>query len=58
MAAVPCECCDGKLSPAEFTEGRDPAEAREWFTRRNGDRDGFVSRKEFLAAIRGGAPGS
>ena len=39
---------DGKLSHAEFSAGREPADAKTWFTRRDADRDGFVSRDEYL----------
>ena len=39
---------DGKLSLAEFSVGRKPAEAAKWFERRDVDRDGFISREEFL----------
>ena len=39
---------DGKLSLAEFSVGRKPAEAAKWFERRDVDKDGFISREEFL----------
>ncbi|HWN96443.1 MAG TPA: EF-hand domain-containing protein [Methylomirabilota bacterium] len=39
---------DGKLSLAEFSVGRKPAEAAKWFERRDADHDGFISREEFL----------
>jgi arylsulfatase A-like enzyme len=39
---------DGKLSKAEFSANREPAEAQAWFTRRDVDSDGFVSREEFV----------
>jgi hypothetical protein len=39
---------DGKLTLAEFSVGRKPAEAAKWFERRDADRDGFISRGEFL----------
>ena len=38
---------DGKLTLAEFSGARKPAEAAEWFQRRDTDRDGFLSREEF-----------
>jgi hypothetical protein len=39
---------DGKLSLAEFSVGRKPAEAAKWFERRDVNHDGFLSREEFL----------
>jgi hypothetical protein len=39
---------DGKLTLAEFSVGRKPAEAAKWFERRDADHDGFISRPEFL----------
>ncbi len=39
---------DGKLSLAEFSVGRKPAEAAKWFERRDANHDGFISREEFL----------
>ena len=39
---------DGKLSLAEFSVGRKPAEAAKWFERRDVNHDGFISREEFL----------
>ena len=39
---------DGKLSLAEFSVGRKPAEAAKWFERRDANKDGFISREEFL----------
>lgn len=39
---------DGKLTLAEFSGARKPAEAAKWFERRDVDKDGFISREEFL----------
>ena len=39
---------DGKLSPVEFSGARKPAEAAKWFERRDVNKDGFISREEFL----------
>lgn len=39
---------DGKLSKAEFSVNRDPADADRWFKLRDVNEDGFVSREEFL----------
>ena len=39
---------DGRLSRAEFSAGREPADAATWFDLRDVDADGFVSRDEFL----------
>ena len=39
---------DDKLSLAEFSTGRKPAEAAKWFERRDVNHDGFISREEFL----------
>jgi hypothetical protein len=39
---------NGKLSPAEFSGARKPAEATKWFERRDLNQDGFISREEFL----------
>lgn len=39
---------DGKLTLAEFTADRQPAEAARWFERRDVDHDGFVNRTEYL----------
>jgi hypothetical protein len=39
---------DGKLSLAEFSGPRKPAGAAKWFERRDVNRDGFLSREEFL----------
>jgi len=44
---------DGKLSLAEFGVGRPPAEAAKWFGRRDADKDGFLSRQEFLPTSAG-----
>ena len=42
---------DDRLSKAEFSAGRAPAEAEKWFGLRDADGDGFVSREEFLRAV-------
>jgi N-sulfoglucosamine sulfohydrolase len=39
---------DGKLSKAEFSTGRNPAEADKWFATRDANTDGFLSRGEFV----------
>ncbi len=39
---------DGRLSYEEFTASRKPGEARKWFSLRDADRDGFLSRDEFV----------
>jgi arylsulfatase A-like enzyme len=39
---------DGKLSFAEFSAGRQPAEAKKWFEQRDVNQDGFLSREEFI----------
>lgn len=39
---------DGRLSLAEFSGTRKPAEAAKWFERRDVNKDGFISREEFL----------
>lgn len=39
---------DGKLSLAEFSGARKPAEAAKWFARRDVNKDGFISHEEFL----------
>jgi arylsulfatase A-like enzyme len=39
---------DGKLSKAEFSAGRTPDDAENWFQQRDVNADGFVSREEFL----------
>ena len=41
---------DGKLDKTEFTAKRDPEEAAAWFEARDADKDGFVSREEFIRA--------
>jgi len=41
---------DGKLSQAEFSVGRAPAEAERWFQLRDADNDRFISRDEFVPA--------
>ncbi len=38
---------DGRLTKAEFSADRAPAEAERWFTMRDVNRDGFISREEF-----------
>ena len=40
---------DGKLSFAEFSVGRDPAEARAWFIARDVNGDGFLDEAEYTA---------
>jgi arylsulfatase A-like enzyme len=45
---------DGKLTKPEFSTGRKPDEAANFFQRRDRDDDGFVSRNEFLPALPGG----
>lgn len=42
---------DGKLTLAEFTADRQPAEAARWFERRDVDSDGFVNRTEYLPVM-------
>jgi hypothetical protein len=39
---------DGQLSLSEFSGTRKPAEAAKWFERRDVNKDGFISREEFL----------
>ena len=39
---------DGRLDLKEFSAKRDPEEAAAWFAARDADRDGFVSREEFI----------
>lgn len=39
---------DGRLSLSEFSGTRRPAEAAKWFERRDVNKDGFISREEFL----------
>lgn len=39
---------DGKLSKAEFSAGRQPEDAEKWWTLRDANQDGFVSREEFI----------
>ena len=41
---------DGQLSREEFSRDRDPAEAAAWFEARDLDRNGRISRAEFLRA--------
>ena len=47
---------DGKLTLAEFSGARKPAEAAKWFERRDVDKDGFISREEFLPFSAGPKP--
>ena len=47
---------DGKLSLNEFGVGRSPTEASKWFSRRDGDQDGFISKQEFLPVSAGSEP--
>ena len=42
---------DGRLSREEFGVRRAPAEAEKWFTARDANADGFVSRDEYLPAL-------
>lgn len=39
---------DGRLSLSEFSGARKPVEAAKWFERRDVNKDGFISREEFL----------
>lgn len=39
---------DGRLSWEEFRAEREPSEARNWFERRDTNKDGFVDRPEYL----------
>ena len=39
---------DGKLTKAEFTANREPAEAERWFLQRDANGDGSISREEFV----------
>ncbi len=39
---------DAKLSRAEFSAGRAPADAENWFKQRDVNEDGFLSREEYL----------
>jgi Ca2+-binding EF-hand superfamily protein len=41
---------DGKLDLKEFSAKREPQEAAAWFAARDADKDGFVSRGEFVRA--------
>jgi hypothetical protein len=47
---------DGQLTLAEFSGARKPAEAAKWFERRDVDKDGFISREEFLPFSAGPKP--
>ncbi|MBM3883379.1 MAG: arylsulfatase [Verrucomicrobia bacterium] len=40
---------DGRLSQAEFSVGRPANEAERWFRQRDGNRDGYLSREEYLS---------
>ncbi len=42
---------DGKLSKAEFSAGRVPADAEKWFTLRDVNADGLITREEFLSVV-------
>ncbi len=42
---------DRKLSKEEFSAGRPAADAEKWFTARDANADGFVSREEYLPAM-------
>ena len=39
---------DGRLTKAEFSAGRVPDEAEKWFTQRDANADGFISRDEYV----------
>jgi arylsulfatase A-like enzyme len=41
---------DGTLDKKEFSGGRDPEEAAAWFVARDADKDGVVSKEEFVRA--------
>jgi arylsulfatase A-like enzyme len=49
---------DGRLSPAEFGAGREPADAAKWFGLRDCNSDGFLSREEFVPAAPLPKPGA
>jgi hypothetical protein len=40
---------DGRLDKAEFSVKRDPADATAWFAARDTDKDGFISKEEFIS---------
>ncbi len=40
---------DGKLSKAEFSAGRQPEDAEKWWQLRDTDKNGFLSREEYLS---------
>lgn len=42
---------DSKLSKAEFSVGRQRDDAETWFSRRDANNDGFVSREEYLPGV-------
>lgn len=46
---------DGRLSKAEFGAGRAADEAGRWFTLRDSDRNGFITKDEYISAIPAGA---
>ena len=46
----------GKLDKAEFSESRQPDEAAAWFAARDEDKDGCVSREEFVRATLANPP--
>lgn len=47
---------DGRLSKAEFSAKRNPAEADAWFKARDADNDGFISKDEFVRSTVPNAP--
>jgi arylsulfatase A-like enzyme len=46
---------DGKLSKAEFSANRAPEDAEKWFNLRDTNKDGFISREEFVPGSPKGA---